>query len=212
METLIKQGAEAFIYLTTWKGRNVVKKVRTRKSWRNETLDKILTKSRTKQEVRCIVKALEHINVPQLYDFDLDSGQIYMEYIVGIQLKSLLIDIKLEDMQKISLLQRLGRSIAKLHEAGIIHGDLTTSNVLVEDGTDRIVLIDFGLSECSFRIEDRAVDLYLLERTLISSDQPVEIGFKSIMEGYIQESPKSQETTRQLEKVRMRGRKRTMIG
>jgi TP53 regulating kinase-like protein len=68
------------------------------------------------------------------------------------------------------LAKRLGRCIAKMHsEAGLVHGDLTTSNFMVEHsaqpGEPRVFVLDFGLSYYSTDEEDFAVDLYVLERS-----------------------------------------------
>ena len=61
---------------------------------------------------------------------------------------------------------KIGRIIGNLHLNEIIHGDLTTSNILIvkEDNDLKIYFIDFGLSIVSNHLEDKAVDLYVLER------------------------------------------------
>jgi TP53 regulating kinase-like protein len=67
----------------------------------------------------------------------------------------------------------IGAAIGKLHDAEIVHGDLTTSNIMVteDDGqlTTDVVLIDFGLGMMKPTMEDKAVDLYVLERAFIST-------------------------------------------
>lgn len=64
---------------------------------------------------------------------------------------------------------KIGEIVAKLHNHNYIHGDLTTSNFLIEDGTGDLVLIDFGLTTVSSSAEDMGVDLYVLERAFIST-------------------------------------------
>ena len=56
--------------------------------------------------------------------------------------------------------------LKKIHDLNIVHSDLTTSNMIVCDG--QVHFIDFGLSYTSYKIEDKAVDLHLLERALDS--------------------------------------------
>ncbi|GAA6062864.1 hypothetical protein JCM10212_000786, partial [Sporobolomyces blumeae] len=84
------------------------------------------------------------------------------------------------------------------------------------------VLIDFGLSSASPSPEDRSVDLYVLERAF-SSTHPVvaprtEPHFDVVLRGYrdvVRAKGKKGEWDRveaRLDEVRMRGRKRSMVG
>ncbi len=60
-----------------------------------------------------------------------------------------------------------------LHNDGIIHGDLTTSNIMITD--QKIVyIIDFGLSYVRNNIEDFSVDLYVLEKAFLSTHPDLE--------------------------------------
>lgn len=134
-----------------------------------------------------------------------------------------------EDLPLKSFLRTIGTVVGKLHKAGIVHGDLTTSNMMLQptspsttangsaakaslDGD--IVLIDFGLSSQSSSDEDRAVDLYVLERAFGSTHPRAEVIFPEVLEGYRGALPAKQATSvmRKLEDVRMRGRKRSMVG
>lgn len=112
--------------------------------------------------------------------------------------------------------QEIGKVLGKLHANNIIHGDLTSSNMLlVKDGKDTpaIVLIDFGLSHVESSMEDKAVDLYVLQRALISTHANVDKLFTAILSAYIKENKKeSQEVLKKFNEVRARGRKRTMVG
>jgi TP53 regulating kinase-like protein len=112
--------------------------------------------------------------------------------------------------------EEIGKVLGKLHANNIIHGDLTSSNMLlVMDGKDTptIVLIDFGLSHVESSVEDKAVDLYVLERALISTHANIDQLFIDILSAYIKENKKeSQEVLKKLNEVRARGRKRTMVG
>jgi TP53 regulating kinase-like protein len=120
--------------------------------------------------------------------------------------------------------------VGGLHAIGVVHGDLTTSNMMLEragrgdGGGEReeegggglegeIVLIDFGLAAQTTQEEDRAVDLYVLERAFGSTHPREEGMFGEVLEGYREAFPKgSKGTLRRLEDVRMRGRKKSMIG
>uniref|UniRef100_A0A1B6M2S2 non-specific serine/threonine protein kinase n=2 Tax=Graphocephala atropunctata TaxID=36148 RepID=A0A1B6M2S2_9HEMI len=112
----------------------------------------------------------------------------------------------------------MGSAIAKLHKNGIVHGDLTTSNMLVREDEKGLVstlfLIDFGLSQSDASPEDKGVDLYVLERALISTHKNADEIFKLILETYTKIYKKGgcPEVLSKLEEVRARGRKRTMVG
>lgn len=112
--------------------------------------------------------------------------------------------------------QEIGRVLGKLHANNIIHGDLTTSNMLLaNNGKDipTVVLIDFGLSHVESSIEDKGVDLYVLERALISTHANVDQLFQVILNSYVEENKKQcREILKKLDEVRARGRKRTMVG
>lgn len=89
-----------------------------------------------------------------------------MEYIVGIKLKDHINKSNKEEAENI--IKLLALIIKKLHSFNIIHGDLTTSNMIYqEDGS--IVLLDFGLSTMNGSVEDKAVDLYLFERAFVAT-------------------------------------------
>jgi len=97
-----------------------------------------------------------------------------------------------------------GKKIAKLHNVHIIHGDLTTSNILVQD---KVYFIDFGLGFVSTKIEDKAVDLHLIKKALESKHYDcAEECFQYILEGYEAESNEFKEIMNRIEKVEKRGR------
>ncbi|KAM0281578.1 hypothetical protein ACHAQH_003447 [Verticillium albo-atrum] len=135
-----------------------------------------------------------------------------------------------EDEGLKSLMRRVGAAVGKLHKSGVIHGDLTTSNMMLRpaqsaaaDGVEGdensalegdVVLIDFGLAYQNSMDEDRAVDLYVLERAYGSTHPRAESLFPELLEGYKEVLPAKQSVLvlRKLEDVRMRGRKRSMVG
>ncbi|KAG8899723.1 serine/threonine-protein kinase bud32 [Tulasnella sp. 403] len=116
-----------------------------------------------------------------------------------------------------SIMIWMGRELAKMHAIDVIHGDLTTSNMMLRrspsTGDVELVLIDFGLSYQSGLVEDKAVDLYVLERAFASTHPESEPLFELVLTSYAKESGKSWAgIKRRLDDVRLRGRKRSMVG
>lgn len=114
------------------------------------------------------------------------------------------------------LAERVGQILAKMHDEDVIHGDLTTSNMLLrhglEDEESDIVLIDFGLSYISALPEDKGVDLYVLEKAFLSTHPNTEELFEKLLKSYAASSKKSLPVIKKLDEVRLRGRKRSMVG
>lgn len=192
---LLSEGAEAKL---TREG-NIVRKVRRAKSYRITSLDVALRKSRTKRELKILEKLQNVVAVPRIVSSD-DTFSFSVEYIEGTTLRDVLSN---ENYKK--LCNNLGISIAKMHDLDVIHGDLTTSNVLVRD--EKCVLIDFGLSFISSKIEDKAVDLHLLRRALESKHPLIwEKTFASVLDTYAKTSSQAQLVLKRLELVEERGR------
>ncbi|KAG9312637.1 TP53-regulating kinase [Chiua virens] len=111
------------------------------------------------------------------------------------------------------LLEKIGVEIAKLHLIDIIHGDLTTSNMMIRASNNDLILIDFGLAYHSTLIEDKAVDLYVLERAFASTHPDSEPLFASVLDAYANCTGKDwDQIKKRLDDVRLRGRKRSMVG
>merc|ERR1712168_156911 len=114
--------------------------------------------------------------------------------------------------------EEIGKTVAKLHENSVIHGDLTTSNFLVRLSAagemSDLLLIDFGLTtvESAHNPEDKGVDLYVLERAFLSTHPNTETLFEKLLKSYTASSKKSQAVIKKLDEVRLRGRKRSMVG
>eukprot|EP01117_Protostelium_nocturnum_P015860 TRINITY_DN6187_c0_g1_i3.p1 TRINITY_DN6187_c0_g1~~TRINITY_DN6187_c0_g1_i3.p1 ORF type:complete len:113 (-),score=45.05 TRINITY_DN6187_c0_g1_i3:177-515(-) len=109
---------------------------------------------------------------------------------------------------------KVGELLSILHNtAGMIHGDLTTSNIIIQEGTGKLVLIDFGLGSVSSLAEDKAVDLYVLERAFISTHPNTEHLFQRILDSYKNTSKKAGEVVlKKLDEVQQRGRKKLAFG
>src|SRR3989338_3069340 len=188
--TLIQEGAEAKVF---FKDGTVVKE-RIQKTYRHEAIDSIIRKSATRREAKLLKKAAALVPVPKIIDFCDEDMTITMEYIEGKKLRDVVHDIDRKD-----IFTRIGKKLAKLHNANIIHGDLTTSNILVHE---KVYFIDFGLGFVSMRVEDKAVDVHLIRRGLESKHhQYAEECFQYILDGYRQESNEYDSILRRLAKV-----------
>lgn len=183
MGVLIKRGAEASIYLEEWCGRKVIFKRRHPKKYRVAELDRALQIRRTKHEPQMIHKAKEAgVPTPIIFLVDLEEATIIMEFVEGKQIKQILNDLPSED--RVRLCREIGRLVGKLHKSGIIHGDLTTSNMILTP-SGRIVFVDFGLSEQSVDLEARGVDLHLMRRALASTHYKyADECFNAVIDGY----------------------------
>lgn len=234
---------------------SVVLKHRFPKTYRHPTLDSQLTRQRLVGESRVLVRAAKAgIEVPALRCLDLDHGILGMEFIPGETVRQVLgggvegaveseagvnqqqaAGRDLSEAEQTKLLKSIGAVLARLHAANLIHGDLTTSNMILSPGAttsasvsgknndERIVLIDFGLAFSSSTAEDKAVDLFVLERAFLSTHPDGQgransilksLKFETVLDGYKDASTNKawDAVQRRLDEVRMRGRKRSMVG
>lgn len=189
-EKIIRKGAEASLYYGHWFDKEVIFKYRIPKKYRLDELDKRIRHARTLNEARALIRVKNYgLNVPQVYEIDTKNSIIVMKYIQGNKLKDIL--PKLDDNKKQEYLKKIGRYIAILHRNGHIHGDITTSNILITE-KEKIFLIDFGLHEYSDTIEDKSVDLHLFKRVLISSHgSDYDLCYDAFLRGYKSEYNKT---------------------
>lgn len=145
---------------------------------------------------------------PTIYYVDAAKGLLVMELIDGITVKHAL---RADEGLYPQVASRIGQAMAVLHNNNIIHGDLTTSNIMLR-GAD-LVMIDFGLATISASLEDRAVDLYVLERAILSTHTTIGADlFARILTVYADLVNNAKGTLARLAEVQRRGRKREMIG
>jgi TP53 regulating kinase-like protein len=204
---LIKKGAEANLYLKKWHNREVIIKQRLPKKYRISQLDLMIRSQRTVHEPNIIHKAKEAgVPTPTIFMVDVAEATIIMEFVEGKQIKEILDQISSEERLQLSHL--IGKMIGRLHKNGIIHGDLTTSNmILTPEG--KVVFIDFGLSERSKELESNGVDLHLMKRALQSTHyKHAKECFKAIIKGYseVMGEEKAQEVTKKIQEIEKRGR------
>jgi TP53 regulating kinase-like protein len=180
---LYKRGAEADLYLDEWYDRKVIIKMRVPKSYRHPKLDLKLRTSRTIREAEILHEAKKtSVPTPTIYFVDEKEAKLVIEYIDGIRIKEYFEKMNHVDLNRIC--QKIGMKIGLLHKAGLIHGDLTTSNMIITRD-QKIFLIDFGLSFHSQDNEDRGVDIHLMKRALDSTHyKSANACMKSIINGY----------------------------
>ncbi len=183
---IIQQGAEAIITLNN---QDQIQKNRIKKSYRFPILDSKIRKSRTKSESKIINKLQNIIPVPKIIETD-DKEKITMEFIDGKKLSE-----HLEQLGWKQICKQIADNITKMHNQNIVHGDLTTSNMIyVEDinsknsnktNEKQVHFIDFGLGFHSYKIEDKAVDLHLLKQALEAKHYKIaEEAIKIILANY----------------------------
>ena len=204
---LIKKGAEASLYLENWNNRKVIMKKRLPKKYRNQELDNSIRSQRTINESHIIHKAKKAgVSTPTIFMVDVANSNIIMEYIKGKQIKEILEEVSKKERNKIC--ENIGKMIGKLHKNGIIHGDLTTSNMILTP-YNKIVFVDFGLSERSIELEPKGVDLHLMKRTLNSTHfKHAKESYNSVMEGYSKIMTKNElkKINKKIEEIEKRGR------
>src|SRR3989304_6946119 len=159
-EKIRQHGAEALIILDDDE-KKVIKR-RIKKSYRLPQIDEEIRKLRTRSEAKLLLKASRLVSVPEIKNVDEESKEISIEFLEGKKLSEYLDSFSREDQKKIC--KMMGKKIARLHDSDIIHGDLTTSNMILKD--EKVFFIDFGLGFSSHKIEDKAVDLHLLRQAL----------------------------------------------
>ncbi|KAF9582708.1 TP53 regulating kinase [Lunasporangiospora selenospora] len=198
---LIKQGAEAKVYLAPFCQRQTIIKERFAKAYRHPTLDKKLTSRRVVQEARCLTRCQKaFIDTPTVYMVDVDQSLIYMEYIEGFSVRDYLVTTEGGlPVSQSRLAKEIGQRLGLMHNIDVVHGDLTTSNLLMRQESQTVVLIDFGLSYVSNLIEDKAVDLYVLERAFSSTHPNTEVMFAQILEAYGESGKASKQILKKLE-------------
>ncbi len=196
----IAQGAEAVLF----RDRGEIIKERLSKNYRLPQIDDALRKFRTRREAK-VLGTLQEMNfpAPHLKDFSDKRMSIVMDFIPGEKLRDVL--IQGDDYQKLA--KEVGERVAQLHLKDIVHGDLTTSNMIVHKENKTLHLIDFGLSFFSDKIEDKAVDLYLLDRALESKHYQIypEV-FNHVIEGYEAIYPDAKHILERFKAVSSRGR------
>ncbi len=197
---IIKRGAEAILYL---ENKHLVKE-RIKKSYRVSQIDEKLRKLRTRKEAKLISRAKRcGVETPNIISVDENDFKIKMDFIDGRRLKEFFNET--DDENRKETAEKLGKSIGLLHKHGIVHGDLTTSNMILKD--NKIFFIDFGLGEFSRRIENQAVDLSVLKEAFKSTHfKYLNLLWESFIKGYKQTNDNFNKVLDTLNDIEKRGR------
>jgi len=165
---LLSWGAESNLYMTTYMGERVVLKHRFVKKYMDPLLARKLVYSRTLREASLLVEArAAGVRVPLPLYMDADNGLLVISFIEGELVRERLEKSTLEEVRGLSC--KLGSMVRTLHNQDIVHGDLTTSNFILSKEDGEPVLIDFGLAVKSKRPEDKATDIRVFERAVVST-------------------------------------------
>jgi len=189
---LWKKGAEADLFLTEHLGVKAVLKKRKEKKYKNSVLDKNLRIRRTKTEAKMLSRARKAVHTPFVFDVTPDS--ICMEFVKGKSVKNIF------HAKDIGVAKELGEKVRGLHDIGVIHNDLTTSNMIVGDS---VCFVDFGLAKISSEIEDQATDLIVFKKMLSSTHFNV---FDQVWEKVLSGYNPSKSITKRMQEIEKRVR------
>lgn len=229
---LISSGSDARIYKCTFLGKESVKKLIIQKNYRHKKIDTKIRKLRITNEMKFTKKMITlNIDAPALYFVDMKEKSLIFEYVKGCTINQIL---KNAVLYQPNIPICIGMLLANLHNENVIHGDFTTSNLILRNSyiynkeiydlsnnalyefsvleNLKLCVIDFGLSFLSTSVEDKAVDIFVLLKTINSFHSEFPYLEKDIIIGYKMKSNDFTKIMQQLEKVKMRGRKRPMVG
>ncbi len=203
MKKVVQRGAEAVLYLEDYQGKEALVKERIQKGYRIANLDKTIRSRRTRGEAKLLENAKgSGVKAPEI--LETSDFKIIMEYVRGSKLKDVLNNLPQAKRQEIC--RKIGEIAARLHSVNIIHGDLTTSNLILTESGD-LYIIDFGLGKFSNKVEDQAVDLFLLYEALKSTHFKIlEDSWAWVLEAYSKNYPRANEIFSRIEKIKKRRR------
>lgn len=217
------------IYRTTHNGKTCLAKERFVKTYRIAELDMKLRKSQINAESKALEKLKKtNCDTPSLLYVDKERCVIYMDEIPGMTVRDYIASLgDLSHPENKAAIEniafKMGISISNVHHSRIIHGDLTTSNMIVPPRPadlaadakylpEKVHLIDFGLSFTSDLVEDRSVDFYVMERAIQTTHDHSDHLIHMIYNTYKNENRLGNKVQTRLNDVRNRGRKKSMIG
>jgi TP53 regulating kinase-like protein len=179
---LLSRGAEAEVYIVDFFGLRAVMKKRISKKYRAKLFDEVFIRNRTRVEARVLSELYEAgLSVPSVLFVDEENGVLIVEYIEGVRASESFEKFDLGKATSIS--RRIGGFAARMHSLGIYHGDYTLANVLLRES--EVYVIDFGLSGYSSDVEEYAIDLHLMARS-IKASRPLdaEVLIKAMLDEY----------------------------
>ncbi|MHA1741536.1 MAG: Kae1-associated kinase Bud32 [Candidatus Thorarchaeota archaeon] len=199
-------GAESVITRTERWGRPLIVKTRVKKPYLHPEIDEALRRQRTARECRMLSFARRlGVPTPAVYAVDRSTYSITMDLIDGKQLKEFANDMP--DSRLETMCFEFGRLLGLLHRGKVVHGDPTTSNVIV-DNRGKLWIVDFGLAEWNATIEMMGVDLHLVRRALETTHWDRQtLMLKATIEGYSSiMGNETEEVLSRMDEIRERGR------
>ena len=192
---MLDNGAEAVVYLEEGpEGKKVLIKERVPKAYRHKEIDERIRTERNRTEARLMSEARRSgVSTPIIYD--VEDFKLKMQYIDGVPIKYLITP---------EISEKVGELIGKLHSSGIIHGDLTTSNLLLAG--KRLYLLDFGLAYFDKGVEARGVDVHVLFQTFESTHRAHEALIEAFKKGYQSTFIDSEDVLKRVEEIKKRAR------
>jgi bifunctional N6-L-threonylcarbamoyladenine synthase / protein kinase Bud32 len=192
---MLDNGAEAVVYLEEGhEGKKVLVKERVPKVYRHKEIDEVIRKDRNRSEARLMSEARRSgVSTPIIYD--VEDFKLKMQYIEGVPIKYLIAP---------EISEKVGELVGKLHSSGIIHGDLTTSNLLLAG--NRLYLLDFGLAYFDKGLESRGVDVHVLFQTFESTHSAHEVLIEAFKKGYHSTFIDSKDVLKRVEEIKKRAR------
>lgn len=177
---LLGIGAEAVVVRCEWRGFEAVAKYRVPKPYRDVRLDSLLRRRRTVLEAKLLIEVKRlGVPAPTVLFVEPELHVLMIDFIPGVRLRDAL--PRLAKPEKI--FRELGFYAGLMHERGIIHGDLTTSNVVIVG--HEAYIIDFGLGSFSNELEEQGVDVHLMLRSLESTHPSLAPSlYAAFLEGY----------------------------
>ncbi len=204
---VLDKGAESVIIQGELLGKKIIVKYRVKKPYRHPKFDEIFRKTRTKTEAKILSELyMNKVNVPAPLIVDLKNSIIIMEHIEGHKLSDLIEYMNIEELKTIAY--QLGLQTGIMHSLNIYHGDLTLANILVNKSNKKIYIIDFGLAGYSRDIEEYAIDIHLLKRSILAlAPDKLDVFMEGFIKGYSESYHGNvHEVLQRVEEIRLRGR------
>lgn len=208
----IAQGAEAVLEEGRFLGRPAVLKDRRPKGYRHPELEVAIRAARTRAEARALRDARgAGVRTPAVLDVDPSTGRLVLEQVEGPTVRRAMDGLAPSDRERVA--RALGAALGRLHGAGMVHGDPTTSNFIIEDlegdgsGSVGLAMLDISLGGRADGVEERGVDLRLLSEAFESTHHVHAELFDLVMEGYADAFPDgATEAIARMDAIAARGR------
>lgn len=197
----VARGAEAVLY----RDRGRLVKDRIRKGYRIPQLDERIRGARARREESLLARARRAgVNAPAVLSSE--GNRLVMEWVSGERVKEALNGMGKKDQELV--FRGIGEALGRLHSAGIAHGDVTTSNMILSKG--KVFIIDFGLGKTTGRTEDHAVDLYVLKEALKAAHFKIlDSAWKGIIKAYKYNNTNADQVLKRFQDIGKRRRYRS---